>query len=225
MRTEILSVVTGRLADQMWALYLEAFAPVASLAAARHLLTRAELDAEFDNPRVDKIVGFTDDATPVGFITRTQDMAALPWISADTYRARFPVQAAEGRLYFLPIMAMSPRFQGRGYGVALVQRMFAEPAARRGIVAWDYSNANAELQDLVARLVAVAHSVRPARLRVVDVQTYYALDFDEADDDTVVLPDDPAVVVLDDDGQRSGSDLSVSTRDGGTADSGGPGRA
>lgn len=199
MRVEVRSLVTGQLAEQLWELYLEAFSPLAGLAAARHLLTREELGAELADRRIDKIVGIAEDGEPTGFVTRTREMSAVPWISADTYRARFPEQAANGRLYFLPIIAVGRRFQGRGYGIQLIERVLAEPAAAGSVVAWDYSNANAELQDLVARMVAIAHRVRPARLQVVDVQTYYALDFADLE---VAAPTGADVVPTDDgDGQ------------------------
>lgn len=226
MRVEVLSSVTGELAEQLWDLYLGAFSPLAALAAARHLLTREELDAELVDPRIDKIVGFAEDGGPVGFFTRTRDASAVPWISGDAYRIRFPEQAATGRLYFLPILAIAPEFQGRGHGVRLVERAFAEPAAAGAVVAWDVAGANAEVQHIVARVVAIAHRLRPARLQVVDIQTYYALDFADPDDGLVVLSGDPRVVALDDgDNQMTGLDVNVSASESGTAESGGAGRA
>lgn len=220
----MLASVTGALAERLWELYFEAFAPLAALASARHLLTEEEFAEELGDRRIDKIVGFDDDGQPVGFIARTQDLDVVPWISPDAYRARFPDQFATGRLYFLPIMAISPRYQGQGHGVTLVERMFAEPAAAGGVVAWDFSNANAELQSLVGRLARVANRVRPARLAVLDSQTYYALDFTPAAA-TVADPGDD-VIVLDGDeaAQASDIDASVSASDGGTAVAGGPGR-
>lgn len=226
MRVEVLASVTGELAEQLWELYFEAFAPLATLASARHLLTREELAGELADGRIDKIVGFDDDGSPLGFLTRTRDLDLIPWISADAYRARFPEQFATGRLYFLPIMAMSPRYQGQGYGIKLVERMFAEPAAVGGVVAWDYSNANAELQNLVDRMVTIANRVRPARLAVLDTQTYYALDFTRVDEVIVLDGEAPGGLSRVPGETAQGLDFgaSVSASDGGTAAAGGPGR-
>ncbi len=88
-RFEVRSKIDEALSRELFDLYLETFGPLATLAAARHVLTPEEWADEMQDERIEKFLVVTDTDEVVGMMTSVLDLAAVPWISQEYFRERY----------------------------------------------------------------------------------------------------------------------------------------
>ncbi|MGZ4524317.1 MAG: hypothetical protein ACXVXO_13025, partial [Mycobacteriaceae bacterium] len=70
-------------AQMFYDLYLAAFGPMRTRAAARNVLHQDEFFAEMNDTRVSKYVAWDADGRAVGLTTLTNDLHSVPWISPE----------------------------------------------------------------------------------------------------------------------------------------------
>ena len=173
MKVTVETTLAAEAVDTFYALYLEAFGPLRTLAAARHVLSREEFAAEMADPRIEKYVAWDEQDVPVALTTLVTDLSAVPGISPEYLASRYPERAAGGKLYYLGYTLAGPRGR-RGY--ARTAKMISHRMAAEGaVLGWDICGYNdgrtfgAGLAGLLTR--------DGAQINRVDVQTYYAVEF------------------------------------------------
>ncbi len=174
MKITIESTIDGEAVDTFYRLYLDAFEPLRTRAAARHLLTAEEFAADMRDPRIDKYVAWDDAGTPVGLTTLATDLAAVAWISPEHLAARYPEHAARGRVYYLGLTLAHPTRGTRAFALtmsALTRRLAADGA----VCGYDVCAVN-DAGNLGRCLAKIFERDRVSVERV-DVQTYYAADY------------------------------------------------
>lgn len=161
------------LTDQLWPLYLETFGPLATRAAARHVLTREEFAAELEDERVWRYLAVDADGAPVGLTTLTNDLATMPWISPDFFAFHFPDEWSRGAVFYAGISLVRPDFRRHGVYPAMMKGLGERVAAARGVVAFDVCEFNDEGHGLPRATDRLLNRVAPFQVRAVDVQRYY----------------------------------------------------
>jgi hypothetical protein len=159
----------------LYSLYLGAFGPLSTLAAARHVLTVEEFAAEMADDRIEKYVAWTDEGTPVGITTLATDIAAVPWASPEYYAAAYPEPFSRGAVFYLGFacVAKDRRYLG-GYQLMChaVARRLAEARAVCGFDTCAHNDESGVTRSIVS-LGRAANMTLERR----DTQTYYALVF------------------------------------------------
>lgn len=168
-----------QLAASTWQLYLDAFLPLATRAAQRHVMTRGEFADVAADTRIDKFVAVADAGDVRGIGTVTNDLSAVPLISPDFYRHRYPAEYDAGKLFYVPFMATD---RSPGTFRELLIACSGDARALGGLVFMDFSDDNKE-----RGVPAVAERfLRKIDKRTytgeLDVQRYYVFGFDSADD-------------------------------------------
>lgn len=161
------------LSDQLWPIYATAFEPLRTQAAARHVLTRSEFDAELDDPRITVYVA-TDDDRPLGLATLTNDLDAVPWISPDYYRSRYPEEAARQAIYYIPFACTDTSRARPGVFWLLTQAFCAPAVETAGVLAYDICASNNASLDFARKMEVWYRRLGARHVEHVDSQHYYA---------------------------------------------------
>jgi len=177
-------VVSGPTAEMFFGLYLQAFEPLRTKAAARQVLTRHEFFDHLADPRVDKYVARLSASEPVGITTLTKHLDALPWISAEYYAARYPEEWSRNAVHYLGFTLCQPGVAGGSrppdlpnFLETLIQIGIEPLIAERGVIAYDMCRYNNETLHLSDRIAAVLSRHSDARAEVLDTQVYYGVSF------------------------------------------------
>ena len=167
--------IDADLVELFYKLYAGAFTPIASLAAARHVLSFDEFAEEMADERIDKHVYWSEFGEPVALATYTRDLSAIPWISPAFYARRFPEHAARDAIVYMGYSLVHPDHQGKGMMSVLLEDNIATVRAVDGIGVFDVCAYNDERQiGYLRKMIATMGTVEP-----VDTQTYYACTFNE----------------------------------------------
>lgn len=174
MRVTTLGVLDREHREPLYSLYLTALNPLLTQAAARHVLTRDEFEAEMTDTRIDKIVVQDDDDVPVAFTTLTSDLAAIAWVNPTYYREHFPDPVSRGAMFYLGYVLVDPerrRSEALALMAEIVNRRLAEA---EGVIAFDICAFNVAfgVGRRTAEILHRAHAVTE-----LDSQTYFAADF------------------------------------------------
>lgn len=178
-------VVDGDLGECLWRMYVEAFEPLRAAAVQRHLMVRWEFDEILADARVTKILVVDDEASaptePVaGMATVTNDLCAVPLISPDYFRARWPRLFTEKRIWYVSFLAVAPDYHGTRVASLLVEPICELAGAEGGLVGVDICSYNETVMRLPTLLLRLARTYVPSTsLRKLDAQTYWAFDFPE----------------------------------------------
>ena len=159
--------------EEFYDLYIDAFGPLRTRAAARQVLHREEFFDEMTDPRVWKYVAWSEAGHPVGLSTMTHVLETVPWISPEYFRARFPEQAARGAVYYLGFALVNPRSHSRRVleeMLAAWQRRISED---RAVCAWDMCAYNRDV-GFGDRIETLLRPVEGVEVGTLDTQTYYA---------------------------------------------------
>jgi hypothetical protein len=155
VRITIETAIDNEHAETFYELYLAAFGPLRTQAAARQVLHRSEFFAEMTDARVWKYVAWEDEDTPIAITTLTKSLETVPWISPEYFRARFPDYAGRDAIYYLGFSLVHPqnrypRVLEQTFRLAM-QRLVAD----RGICAYDLCAFNADrgFADRIQRLL------------------------------------------------------------------------
>lgn len=169
--------VTGSAADSLYELYKRAFDPLRSRAAARQVLSEPEFKDQMADERIDKYLAWEDEAAPVGVITLTRELAAIPWISPEYYAACYPDHWARNAIYYLGYILINPAVRRTGF-LETVTRLLVEPmVAERAVLVYDvcsYNNQVLGFSKLIAETFKRWSNSSPTEL---DYQVYYGVDF------------------------------------------------
>jgi len=165
--------LTTEVVEELYETYHRACTPLLTLAAARHVLSAPEFLAEMRDPRIEKLV-IWDRERPVALATMTNDLSAIPWVSAEYYRARYPDAAERGVLYYLGYIFVGESHRRTNALLMMTDRVNRRLSDSEGVLAFDFCRFNDEHQigKHAARLLSSSHHID-----ALDVQSYYAADY------------------------------------------------
>jgi len=184
---ELRSKIDDALAEELFELYLENFGPLATLAAARHVLTREEWDHEMQDERIDKFLVVSDTGEIVGLMTAVRDLDAVPWVSKEFFEARYP-----GRTVQYQGLTMIKK---EHRSIELLLSLFhrgVESTPEGAVIAFDCSEYNVSRGYLDRIGFATG-----APIEEVDVQRYYALERADAVIDLSAIEQQPTIDLRD----------------------------
>jgi hypothetical protein len=167
-------VLTDDVSAALHPIYTQAFDPLRTRAAARHMLTGDEFAAEMKDPRIDKYVVWNSDDVPVGLTTLTCDLSAIPWVSREYYASRYPDAAAAGLLFYLGYILVDRRFRRSSAMIMMTSEVNRRLSQAHGVLGFDmcgYNDATG-IGRHAKKLLAASD-----RIERLDVQTYYGADF------------------------------------------------
>ncbi|MFC8799261.1 hypothetical protein ACFT2C_16120 [Promicromonospora sp. NPDC057138] len=171
------ATVTGHVAERFWNLYLEAFEPLRTRAAARHVLHREEFDDEMGDPRVTKLLARDEQGEAVGLTTLATDLAAVPWVSPEYYAARYPEHAARGAVWYIGFTLAHPGRRPTRTFMDMIDALVAHLARHRVVCAYDVSRFNDDSLRFADNLRRHLERTQDVTVETVDQQTYYATTF------------------------------------------------
>lgn len=179
MSTDIVfeKTVAGAVADRLWGLYLEAFEPLRTRAAARHVLHRTEFDAEMADHRVTKILARDELGEAVGLTTLATDLAAVPWVSPEFFAAHYPEHAARGAVWYIGFTLAHPSRRATRTFVDMIDALVAHLAEHRVVCAYDVSRFNDDSLRFADNLRRRLERTQDVTVETVDRQSYYATTF------------------------------------------------
>ncbi|MGF0117098.1 hypothetical protein ACQFYA_12335 [Promicromonospora sp. Marseille-Q5078] len=169
--------VTGAVAERFWDLYLEAFEPLRTRAAARHVLHREEFDEEMADPRVTKLLAHDEHGAAVGLTTLATDLAAVPWVSPEFFAERYPEHAARGRVWYIGFTLAHPGRRATRTFMDMIDALVAHLAAHQVVCAYDVSRFNDDSLRFADNLRRRLERTQDVTVETVDRQTYYATTF------------------------------------------------
>jgi hypothetical protein len=169
--------VTGAVADRFWELYLEAFGPLRTRAAARHVLRREEFDEDMTDPRVTKVLARDERGEAVGLTTIATDLSAVPWVSPEFFAARYPEHAARGAIWYVGFTLAHPGRRSTRTFLDMLDAVVAHLAENRVVVAYDVSRFNDDSLRFADNLRRFLERTQHVTVQTVDQQSYYATIF------------------------------------------------
>jgi ribosomal protein S18 acetylase RimI-like enzyme len=185
MRIEMSGLVPADLTHRLWRLYNEAFDELRTTAVQRHIMVREEFDGVMRDERVAKYLVFdTDqDGRVCALGTMTNDLDAVPLISPDYFRRRWPTHFAESRIWYIVFVAVHPDYQGAGVVELLARELYRVVSAAGGVAALDVCRRNDQIRRLpqglhrmLERSYGLVHSDR------MDEQSYWFYEFPASPD-------------------------------------------
>lgn len=169
--------VSGELADRFWELYVTAFGPMRTRAAARHVLRREEFDDELADGRVTKLLARDEQGEAVGLTTLATDLAAVPWVSEEFFAVRYPEHAARGAIWYIGFTLTHPGRRATRTFMDMIDALTAHLAEHRVVCAYDISRFNEDSLRFADHLRRHLERTHDVDVRAVDRQTYYATTF------------------------------------------------
>lgn len=159
-------------------LYETAFGPLRTRAMGRQVFSAEEFSQQMTNADVLKYVAWTREGDPVGLAALTNQLSTVPWISPEFFAARWPEHWARGAVWYFSFLLAHPsqrrtRFLDQLVGVGVDALL-----AQRAVLGYDmcgYNDGQLSLGDYANEIARRATGVGADR---VDVQNYYAIDFD-----------------------------------------------
>lgn len=131
------TVLDGPDLEVLHPLYLGAMAPLATRAAARHVLSRAEFDEEMADPRIIKFLVRDDEGTPFALTTLTKDLSAVPWISPSYFETRFPDAVGRDAMFYLGYTFVAPDRRRSQALLLMASAVKNQLESTRGVVGFD----------------------------------------------------------------------------------------
>jgi hypothetical protein len=175
IRVECLHAVEPAVAARCWAMYQDAFEPLRTISATRHVMHEDEFMDAMGDARLEKLVAFDRSDQPVGMTLLTRDLRAIPWISPEFFAERYPEATARGAVTYVGFILVDPTVQGGLVFHQLVHRMSLPIAAESGVVAFDMCTFNSTVVRLPRAILRAIRHRNKVDERIEDVQTFYAL--------------------------------------------------
>jgi hypothetical protein len=170
-------VINGATAESLYRLYRRAFEPLAPRAAARQVLTQTEFLAQLADHRIDKYVAWESDSEPIGIVTVTRYLEAVPWISPEFYATRFPEQWARNAIYYLGFTLVRPATRRTSFLDTIV-RLSVEPlVAEKAVIAYDVCSYNNDVLGFSKRIAEMLTRFSHSQPQELDSQIYYGVNF------------------------------------------------
>lgn len=170
-------ILTDEVIDQFWPTYIAAFSPLATRAAARHVLSQVEFEEEMRDERILKLLAHDAQGHPVGLTTLATDLAAVPWVSTEFHATHYPEHAARGAIYYVGFTLAHPGARRALAFVDMLDRLIEILVTDRVVCAYDVSRYNDETLRFADNLFARARRTCELDVDRIDVQTYYAATF------------------------------------------------
>lgn len=170
--------ITGSAAETLWEAYRTNFEPLAELAVLQHLYPKAEVLAEFANPRIVKIVGWDGDR-PVGLAMITNSLEDVPQISPAFLRSRYADHAARNAIFVGILVMVAPGVRGLTLFSRLSTELWQVAASAGGVMVFDicdFNRTNFGAEKVAQR---IADSFPRSDLQVLDRQTWYVAELPE----------------------------------------------
>ena len=182
MRIETHEVLPEAMLEVAWGLYSEAFEELRMAAVQRHVMTRAEFDDHMVDPRIRKyVVRHPDEERLAALATLTNDLDAVPLISPDYFRHRWPAQYAERRIWYVPFNAIHPEHRGSGIFELVVEAMREVIAGHlAGIVGLDFCRRNEERYKLPQAIHSALDRLGTVTSHRLDTQAYWCYELPAA---------------------------------------------
>lgn len=171
------TTVADDVAERFWALYLEAFEPLRTRAAARHVLYREEFDEEMRDPRILKLLAHDRHGEAVGLTTLATDLVAVPWVSPEFFAERYPEHAARGAVWYIGFTLAHPGRRATRTFMDMIDVLVAHLAEHRVVCAYDVSRFNDDSLRFAENLRRRLERTQDVTVETVDRQTYYATTF------------------------------------------------
>ena len=171
------SVVDPMYAAEFYDLYRMAFTPLATRSVARQVLTATEFNDQMADSRIDKYIAWNDRGMPVGITTLTKHLDAIPWISPDYFRARYPEHWRRNVVYYLGFTLAHPSLRHQRFLETIIRVGINPLVDERAVLAYDvcaYNNAALRFQE---RIEDVLSHYPGVELETIDTQTYYSVSF------------------------------------------------
>jgi hypothetical protein len=179
MKVTVEQTLPASVVDAFYPMYVAAFDPLRTVAAARHVLSAEEFAAEMADPRIDKYVVWDDEDMPVAMTTLATDLAAVPWISPEYFAAKYPEHLARGAVFYLGYTLVAPGGRRRpGVFPLMIQRMMRRLIEANAVCGFDVCAHNDTHG--IGRQVAAMCRAGNADIAKLDTQTYYSFAFSEA---------------------------------------------
>jgi len=164
--------------EEMLAAYQAAFAPLASLSPVRQIFPDADFISEVANPAIVKFLARDLSGAICALSTLTNDLSTQPWLSPEFYEARYPGPMAEGRLYYVGALLVSPEHQGGPWATMLLTSVIRWLAERRAVATFDCCSFNVEAVRLPRLIEAVTRREAIGHVDELGRQHFYALVLD-----------------------------------------------
>ncbi len=181
MRVTIEPTIPPYLVTAFYDLYVAAFGPLRTRAAARQVLTLHEFAQEMTDPRVDKYVVWDTDGhggeRAVALTTFTNDLSTVPWIEPAYYAHHYPEHFARGAVFYLGFTLVHPGLHQGGVFSTTVAKIVERLVAERAVCAWDICAHNDTVLQLGAGIERLITRMAEVTVGSVDTQTYYASTF------------------------------------------------
>lgn len=174
MRFTVERVLNDSSIDTFYSLYLGAFGPLRTEAAARHLLTRAEFEAEMRDERIEKYIITDDEQSPLALATLTRDLSAIPWISFDYYYSRYENAIRRGALYYLGYILVGDSHRRSKALLMLTDRINRTLSDAGGVLGFDLCQRNDQqgIGRFAMKLLGSSNDIK-----LLDTQRYYAASY------------------------------------------------
>ncbi len=172
-RITVEPLIEGDDVARFYAMYVDAFGPLRTLAAARHVLNEEEFREEMVDPRIDKYVTWDDDGQAIAMATLTQHLETVPWIEPEYFAHRYPEATARGVVFYLGFILAAPGRQRQRIFTEMARSVISRVAEERGVCGWDVCTFNDTVVRLSEVVVAVSQDASPVHVEVLDTQTYY----------------------------------------------------
>lgn len=171
----VLPVVSGELRERAWDAYCDAFAELRTAAIQRHVMTRGEFDAVMADDRVQVLMAQHDGGRIAGIATLANDLEAMPLVSPDFFRARWPEHYAAGRCWYIGLVGVRPSEQGGGAFQLIVGSVAATLGPRGGVLVLDVPQRNVDAFHVPKAVKRIADAVvKDVTIEMVDAQSYWA---------------------------------------------------
>lgn len=171
----VLPVVSGELRERAWDAYVDAFEELRSQAIQRHVMTRAEFDDVMADERVAVYLAQRPDGRIAGIATLANDLEAMPLVSPDFFRARWPEHYAAGRCWYVGLVGVRPDEQGGGAFQLIVGTVASTLGPRGGVLVLDVPRRNMEDFHVPHAVKRIADALlSDVTCHMVDAQAYWA---------------------------------------------------
>lgn len=111
----------------------------------------------------------------VGLSLLATDLAAVPWLSEAYFANRFPVQYAEGRIYYLSEISVAPNYQRKGHVSQLLAEVVNYVLSNNAIIGFDCAGVNSRIVPRLSKL-AMERQAAHTEMEELDREHYYILD-------------------------------------------------
>lgn len=182
MKVDICPELPGERRAAAWALYQRAFTSLNALTVQRHLMTLDEFNDVAADSRIDKYCAVTDDGAIAGLATYTNDLRAVPLISADYFQRRWPDLYAAHKIWYCGFVAVHPDHAGGGAYQALVEELYRTAEVGGGVIGLDVCQFNDTAHHISRSIGKLLDRVSRGRVHKerADVQSYWIFQTDPA---------------------------------------------